>query len=153
LPPTDRLQIEKDWFNDLKRLYTDPFKKPYVKIDIGGRGVMLNSFHYEEAENDFTVGKRNKKFEYIYISDNVLLYRWEIKGCIANTTNIGRKMVERVYFALCRYQPLDSHSTRVYDCLAIQITRCKDRAPLFLMKEVGVGNASKIECWLGWHMI
>jgi hypothetical protein len=154
LPPTDRVKIEKDWYNDLKSLYADPFKKPYVKIDIGGRGVMLNSFHYEEPENDFTVGKRNKKFEYIDIVDNVLLYRWEIKGCITNTTNIGgRKMIERVYFALCRYQPLDSSNTRIYDCLAIQITRCKDRVPLFLMKEVGVGNASKIECWQGWHMI
>ena len=153
LPPIDRVKSEKNWFNDLKSLYTDPFKKPYVKIDIGGRGVMLNSFHYEEAENDITFGKKNKKFEYIDIVDNALLYRWELKGCIANTTKIGRKMVERVYFALCRYQPLDSSSTRMYDCLAIQITRCKDRAPLFLMKEVGEGNASKIECWAGWNSI
>jgi len=153
LPPAERLKKEKSWFDDLKKLYTNPFQRPYVKVDIGGRGVMLNSFYYEEAENDFTFGKKSKRFEYVDIVDDTMLYRWEIKGCVARSVKFGKKFLERVYFALCRYQPVDRSSTRMYDCLAIEITRCKDRAPLFLMKEVGGGNASKIECWTGWNLI
>ena len=153
LPPAERLKNEKSWFDDLKKLYTNPFKRPYVKVDIGGRGVMLNSFYYEEAENDFTFGKKSRRFEYVDIVDDTMLYRWEIKGCVARSLKFGKKYLDRVYFALCRYQPVDKSSTRMYDCLAIEITRCKDRDPLFLMKEVGGGNASKIECWTGWNLI
>jgi hypothetical protein len=27
-------------------LYTEPFKRPYVKVDVGGRGVILNSWQW-----------------------------------------------------------------------------------------------------------
>ena len=148
----DRLKWEKEKYSELKGLYTDKLKKAYVKIDVGGRGVLLNSFHYEDDENDMlTSVSRCKKFEFVDLVDDILLYRWELKGCLANMIKVGRRFIERLYFALCRYRPIDPTSTRMYDCVAILITRCKDRAPIFIMKEVS-GNASKIERW-GWNLM
>jgi hypothetical protein len=149
----DRLKWEKEKYSELKGLYTDKLKKAYVKIDVGGRGVLLNSFHYEDDENDMLTSiSRCKKFEFVDLVDDILLYRWELKGCLANMIKVGRRFIERLYFALCRYRPIDPTSTRMYDCVAILITRCKDRAPIFIMKEVMSGNASKIERW-GWNLM
>ena len=147
-----RLKWEKDNYIELKGLYTNKLKKAYVKIDVGGRGVLLNSFHYEDDENDMLSSlTRSKKFEFVDLVDDILLYRWELKGCLANMIKVGRKFIERLYFSLCRYRAIDQSSIRMYDCVSILITRCKDRNPVFMMKEVN-GNASQIERW-GWNMM
>ena len=155
-PPKLRVQFEKTWFDQLKDLYSPNSNKLSVKIDIGGRGVILQSFHYIDCTNtSVQVNKKSRKFEYIDAIDDVLLYRWEVKGCYANIFGVGRNQVRRLFFALCRYYPNDqsASSKREYDCLAILVTRCDSRQPLFLMRDAAKSTASAIEEWKGWDLI
>ena len=153
-PSVNRIAFEKSWYKELKKLYQPKSEKSSVKLDVGGRGVILQSFHYIDDENDsVSISTKTKKFEYVDALDDTLLYRWEMKGCLAVVLGTGKKAVERLFFALCRYQPNDpSSSMREFDCLAILVTRCSTRQPMFIMRDVGKQSAL-LEEWKGWDQI
>ena len=153
-PSVNRIAFEKSWYKELKKLYQPKSEKSSVKLDVGGRGVIFQSFHYIDDENDsVSISTKTKKFEYVDALDDTLLYRWEMKGCLAVVLGTGKKAVERLFFALCRYQPNDpSSSMREFDCLAILVTRCSTRQPMFIMRDVGKQSAL-LEEWKGWDQI
>lgn len=153
-PSVDRVAFEKSWYKELKKLYQPNSEKSSVKLDVAGRGVIFQSFHYIDDENDsVSISNKTKKFEYVDAIDDTLLYRWEMKGCLAVVLGTGKKSVERLFFALCRYQPNDpSSSMREFDCLAILVTRCSTRQPMFIMRDAGKQSAL-VEEWKGWDQI
>lgn len=153
-PSVTRRSFEKSWYKELKSLYQLSANKSSVKMDIGGRGVIFQSFHYIDDENDsVSINSKTRKFEFVDALDDTLLYRWELKGCLAAILGVGKKSHERLFFALCRYKPNDSSSSlREFDCLAALVTRCSTRQPMFLMKDPDKPSAA-VEEWKGWDLI
>ena len=86
--PVRRKEYEKAMYDTLKILYTEAFKLPYMEVQVGGRVVQLDCFHYVDSSNTCQPeynNKRAKKFELIARGEQVFIYRWEIKACLLAT--------------------------------------------------------------------
>ena len=86
--PVKRKEYEKTMYDMLKVLYTEAFKLPYMEVQVGGRAVQLDCFHYVDSSNACQPeynNKRAKKFELIARGEQVFIYRWEIKACLLAT--------------------------------------------------------------------
>ena len=83
--PVRRKEYEKAMYDTLKILYTEAFKLPYMEVQVGGRVVQLDCFHYVDVSNACQPeynNKRAKKFEFVARGEQVFIYRWEIKACL-----------------------------------------------------------------------
>ena len=49
--PASRREYEKSMYDTLKVLYTEAFKLPFKEVEVGGRVVQLDSFHYIDSSN------------------------------------------------------------------------------------------------------
>ena len=86
--PVRRKEYEKAMYDTLKILYTEAFKLPYMEVQVGGRVVQLDCFHYVDSSNTCQPeynNKRAKKFELIARGEQVFICRWEIKACLLAT--------------------------------------------------------------------
>ena len=100
--PTFRKDYEKRMYDTLKVLYTEAFKLPYKEVQVGGRLVQLDSFHYVDSSNACQPeynNKRAKKFELIARGEQVFIYRWEIKACLLAYLRMVRIKMHSSLFA------------------------------------------------------
>jgi len=98
--PSKYLVKEKAMGKYLDILYDSPLKFENRLVQVGGRQVFLNAFHYS-AENlaaPTNIGKR----EYIDESEEVELYRWELKGALC-TKLLKVSLFPIFYFILFCY--------------------------------------------------
>jgi len=78
--PQKVLIKEKTLCQTLDILYDKPLKFDNKQVLVGGRLVILNAFHY--SEENLAAPSNKWKREYIDESEDVTLYRWELKGAL-----------------------------------------------------------------------
>jgi hypothetical protein len=156
--PSFRKQYEKNLYDSLKTLYTEPFKFKWKEITVGGRSRRLDSFHYVDTQNECKLeynNKRIRKFEFIDKNEIVtFIYRWEIKACLITALKAAEgKFFERVFHSFARYG--SNVTSKQFDCCAVLIIRCVNRTPVFLMTEVSTDPSieNDIQKWEGYDQI
>lgn len=80
--PKAILQFEKKTSNELDILYDRPHTKNYKQLEIGGRIVYLNSYHYIASNTDAPVNRPQRR-DYVDCHEKLKLYRWELLGALS----------------------------------------------------------------------
>ena len=157
--PPFRREYEKAMHQNLKVLYTEPFKFAYREVTVGGKAYQLDCFHYVDSTNssqpEFN-NKAKKKFEFVNRQgENATVYRWEIKmAIITQLRQHDNKYADRVFFSFARYG--STSCKKMYDCCAVMTIRCVNRIPVFLMLEVGSDGSTiseEVQSWEGYDRI
>jgi len=142
-----------DWFDDvlknealvaerLKVLYKEPFKYPYIDVEVGGRTKKVNAFHYIDNP-DAPINFKRK--EYIDLNEERELYRWELKAVMTtklDDPNSG-KAETRVFYSHClMVSPMTSDE---YILGEVTTTMCVDNLNHFFVMKVGTKSIEKWE--------
>jgi len=125
----------------LKVLYKEPFKYPYLEIEVGGQHKRVNGFHYtDNPEAPFN----SKRLEYIDLKEERELYRWELKAIVTTRLEdpITGKVETRVFYSQCLM--VSPVTTDQYILGEVTTTMCVENLNHFFVMKVGTTN---IERW------